>query len=161
MQKGLFHQGMHQTALIFVIYYGGFLQAIQVELGVKQVMGDSLKGSFQDHERFLVKTYLACNRYLHRCFLKSIDLSMLECGEDESPAKYLNRIHHAFRSFQKSWETSDNEPSRMVALFLKTASSFYRCKLGIGRRDFWLLEDESCKWIGFSNLQLSCSRPLR
>ena len=30
IQKGLFHQGMHQTAVIFTVYYGEFLQPIQL-----------------------------------------------------------------------------------------------------------------------------------
>ena len=42
LQKGLFHQGMHQTAVIYTGYCGGFLQPIQVALGVKRVIGDSV-----------------------------------------------------------------------------------------------------------------------
>ena len=68
----------------------------------------------------------------------------------EIPAKYFTCIHLRCRSFHfhESWETSKHEPSWMVSLFIKTTASFYCCELGVSHRDFWLLEEESCDWMG-------------
>ena len=60
VQKGLFHQLMHQSVVICIIYFPGFLQSLQVALGIKQVNVDPIKDKFQEHERFLNKTYLVC-----------------------------------------------------------------------------------------------------
>ena len=51
MQKGLFHQGIHQAAAIYTVYCRGFPQALQVALGEKRVTGDLVKGGFQDHDK--------------------------------------------------------------------------------------------------------------
>ena len=68
--------------------------------------------------------------------------------DGEEPADYLNRIHQQYRDFVLAWETSKHEPSRMVALFIKVTSSYLRCKGGVHNVDFWLLEEESCEWMG-------------
>jgi len=60
MQKGLFHQLMHQASVIYKKYYGGFMQALQVELGVKRVTGQPKKKLFQDHDQHLLKLYRGC-----------------------------------------------------------------------------------------------------
>ena len=147
IQKGLFHQGMHQIAVIYTVYYGGFMQAIQVALGVKRVIGDSVGGKCQDHERFLIKVYLSCVRFLHRRFIKNTDEEELKLCAEESPAGFLTRIHSNYSKFRESWEVSEHDSSKMVALFIKISGSFYRCKDGVSKRDYWLLEQESCDWI--------------
>ncbi len=50
MQKGHFHQQMHQLGVIYNLFYGGFMQTFQVSSGVKRVNSDPVKGRFQDHE---------------------------------------------------------------------------------------------------------------
>jgi len=59
VQKGLFHQGMHQVCVIYSLYYGGFLQC------------------------------LACVRYMMRMFMKATILENLLFIEGEDPSAYL------------------------------------------------------------------------
>ena len=148
VQKGLFHQGMHQVCVIYSLYYGGFLQCLQVALARKRITGEPIKGRFQDHEIFLITTYLACVRYMMRMFMKATILENLLFIEGEDPSAYLKRIQHMYQKFQESWQNSAHEPSRMVALFIKVSASYLRCKKGVHNVDFWLLEQESCDWMG-------------
>ena len=46
IQKGLFHQGMHQVSVIYTLYYGGLLQCLQVALARKHINGEPIKGGF-------------------------------------------------------------------------------------------------------------------
>jgi len=96
VQKGLFHQGMHQVCVIYSLYYGGFLQC------------------------------LACVRYMMRMFMKATILENLLFIEGEDPSAYLKRIQHMHQKFQESWQNSAHEPSRMVALFIKVSASYLR-----------------------------------
>ena len=105
VQKGLFHQGMHQVAVIYTLYYGAFLQCIQVALARKRITGEPIKGRFQDHEIFMRMTYLACVRYMLRMFMQSIIDADVIFIEGEEPADYLNRIQQQYRDFVLSWET--------------------------------------------------------
>ena len=47
------------------------MQPLQVPNGIKRIMGDPLKGKFQDHERFAVKLFKACQRFMLRRFVQS------------------------------------------------------------------------------------------
>ena len=148
IQKGLFHQGMHQVCVVYSLYYGGFLQCLQVALGRKRITGEPTKGRFQDHEIFMTLTHLACIRYMLRMFMTSLILEELLFIDGESPSDYLTRVHQLYAEFQLSWQKSPHEPSRMVALFIKVSASYLRCKKGVHNIDFWLLEQESCEWMG-------------
>jgi hypothetical protein len=75
MQKGHFHQQMHQLSVIYTLFYGGFMQPFQVSNGVKQVNGNPVKERFQDHERFAIKLFKACRQFMLRKFIDSEDLS--------------------------------------------------------------------------------------
>ena len=68
--------------------------------------------------------------------------------DGEDPSTYLKRIQQMYAEFQESWQNSPHEPSRMVALFIKVSASYLRCKKGVYNVDFWLLEQESCDWMG-------------
>jgi hypothetical protein len=74
IQNGAFHQFMHHLVSMYTQFYGGFMQPFQVANGVKRVMGNPLKHlAFHCHEKFAVKLYNACNRfmlhmYVHSCY---------------------------------------------------------------------------------------------
>jgi hypothetical protein len=55
IQKGQFHQQIHQLGAIYAQFYGCFMQLFQVANGVKQVNGNPVKGGFQCHEQFAKK----------------------------------------------------------------------------------------------------------
>lgn len=83
---------MHQCEVIFTVYYPAFLQPLQVELGIEGLSGEPIKGKFQAHENFQMKTHHACIRYLLRRYIKSIDAASLRIQPDESPSQYLSRV---------------------------------------------------------------------
>jgi hypothetical protein len=149
MTKGLFHQMMHQTMVIYDLFYGAFLQALQVHGGVKRVTGNPLKGNFQSHEKFLLKVLRACHCCFMREFIFGLNIEEVTRRENESKIDVAKRLVVAVDSFFKSWLVSANKPSKLVALFMKVMSSYMRCKNGIKHRDFWLLEKESCDWLPF------------
>jgi hypothetical protein len=121
-QKGLFHQLMHQTDVVFKIFYGGFLQPIQVAIGEKRVSGMVIK-NYKTHENFMIKTYLSCMRYTHRCFFKSIDEEDLIFKVNESPSIFLARLREMYKEFREMREKSPHEPSCVVLLFMEMAAS--------------------------------------
>ncbi len=64
---------------------------------------------------------------------------------------------------REEWETSANEPSKMVATFMKTMRTYLRCRRAIQSHDGWHLKIESAKlipvWKGFGKtmyLWLQC-----
>ncbi len=50
--------------------------------------------------------------------------------------------------FRKSWEASPNEPSRVIALFMKYMERYLRAKKAVSAYDSWLIEIESADWMG-------------
>jgi hypothetical protein len=72
IQKGQFHQLIHQLVAIYSQFYGGFMQAMQVANGIKRVNGDPVKGGYQCHHHFAIKLYRAAN------FVFSCGLSVLQ-----------------------------------------------------------------------------------
>ena len=147
IQSGLFHHAMHQCDAIYTVCYGGFLQPLQVEIGIKRVAGTPTKGKFKEHEDHMLKCYYAASRYMIRRFLQSSNRDELSIQPPETHRGFLCRLHSKFLEFRSSWETSIHGPSRMVALFLKYTRSYLRCKLGVSNLDFWIIEHESCQWL--------------
>ena len=45
-------------------------------------------------------------------------------------------------------ESSDDEPSRVCAIFMKEVESYFRCVNGVKKGDFWLIEKENSDWLG-------------
>ena len=147
VQKGAFHQLMHQLAAIYSQFYGGFMQAFQADSRVKRVSGKPLKDGFQCHHHFAVKLYNACNRFLMRKYCHSrfaLDMTGVKFASGEEKLGWMLANYCAFRT---SWEESPHQPSRMVALFLKSMRSYLRCKHAISKQDGWLLEIESCHML--------------
>jgi len=148
IQHGLFHHGMHRSEAIFKFFYGGFLQPLQVVLGRKRINGEPAKGKYQDHEQFLLTVYFAVVRYLLRRYMESVAPEDLMFRDSESSVDYLSRIQQQISEYRESWETSKNEPSKMLAMFIKITGSHYRSKLAVSNLDFWMCEYENCEWIG-------------
>ena len=139
---------MHRSEAIFKFFYGGFLQPLQVVLGRKRINGEPAKGKYQDHEQFLLTVYFAVVRYLLRRYMESVAPEDLMFRDSESSVDYLSRIQQQISEYRESWETSKNEPSKMLAMFIKITGSRYRSKLVVSNLDFWMCEYENCEWIG-------------
>lgn len=147
LMPGDFHEDMHRLDCGFRMFYPGFWQPLCFELSVKRVNGDPVKGGFQAHENFALKLLKGFKRYRIRCFIASMPVADLRPRANESPAETLLRIEKSFREYCESWETSDHEPSRLVALSIKFLDSYSRCRDGIRKKDFALREKEGCDWL--------------
>ncbi len=116
IQKGQFHQLMHQLQTIYTQFYGGFLQAMQVANGVKRVNGDPVKCGFQTHEQFSMKCYKAVNWLMLKAFCLSESINQV--NELEFPT----HVNHMHCTLEKYWEFRSllerlvHTPSRMAAL---------------------------------------------
>jgi hypothetical protein len=145
IQKGHFHQLMHYLGAIYTQFYGAFMQPFQVANGVKRVTGDPVKNGFQCHERFADKMYNACNRFMLRMFCTSQYMEVIRnASHEHSNIARLRFILDTYREYRESWELSEHQPSRMVALFIKSYWCYLRCKKAISSHDGWHLEIESC-----------------
>jgi hypothetical protein len=147
MQKGHFHQQIHLLGTIYQQFYGGLMQPFVAENRVKRVNGDPIKGGFQSHEQFAKKMYRSCNRFMLRRLITSGFLDGISRVEFESNAHRLRWMLDRYRAFRIMWETSEHEPSRMVALFLKAMRCYLRCDKAINKHDVWHLEIESANLL--------------
>ena len=120
------------------------MQPMQVALGKKRVCGDPTK-KFCDHNKHQMELYKAAYRYQFAMFISSLTKENLENDQRLGSKDSLLSFESRMRSFNKEFETSDHEPSRMVALFLKDVGSYKRCQDGIRENNYWILEIESCK----------------
>ncbi len=147
IQKGQFHQLIHQLGAIYSQFYGGFLQAMWVANGVKQVNGDPIKGGFQTHEQFAMKMNKSCNRLILHAFCSTGCLTKMNDANFTSNPEQLCFIMKKYQEYRTRWEESANQPSRMVALFLKLMRSYLRCRRAVVTHDSWHLEIESCNLL--------------
>ena len=151
LQHDFLHERFHQMQAIYSQYWGGFLQPLACLLGVKRVSGDPMGGGkIIDHHNFLLLVYRALCRYRCQTFLESSDEADLEIGtaiNDEASRAALLKLDAMFESYCKDMETSENELSRLVGLFLKKVSSYLRCTNGIRKGDVLLLEAECNDWL--------------
>ena len=145
IQKGQFHQLMHHLGAIYTQFYGGFLQVLQVLNGVKRVTGDPVKGGFQTHHLFCKKVFSCCNRLMMRSFCNSVQLN--ETVSFDSNVHRLRHFLSKCRQYRIEWEESAHEPSRVVALFMKSMRSYLRCRRAIKAHDGWHLEIESANLL--------------
>jgi hypothetical protein len=147
MQKGQFHQQIHQLGAIYQQFYGCFMQAFVAENRVKRVNGDPIKNGFQCHEQFAKKLYNACNRFMLRKMTTSNLFNDDVRITFQNDTERLRLILVRYQEYRLSWEQSDHEPSRMVALYLKSMRRYLRCDKSINKYDVWHLEIESAKLI--------------
>ncbi len=62
----------------------------------------------------------------------------------------VNRLQWMLSEYQAhctSWEVSDHEPSRLIALYMKSMHRYLWCKHAISAQDGWHLEIESCNLL--------------
>ena len=146
MQHDYFHENMHRADCIYTEYQPMFQPFIAL-LGVKRVIGDPVKKSFQDHEIFLLRLHKACKQYQKEAFLDVQDLSVFIAGPNESHLDVLLRLESTFNDYCTELESSQDEVSRMMALFVMKMDAYCRCKFGIRKGDSILLEKEGCEWM--------------
>ena len=102
IQKGLFYQCLHQASAIYTKYYGGFMQAIQVELSVKRVNGIPERSYYQDHDKFLQKLYRACRRSRFAKFIESLTAADLEEDRHLVSGRAILSLEERMNSFYTS-----------------------------------------------------------
>ena len=124
---------MHQTGIIYSIYYGGFIQCFQLALSVKRVNGDPVKKGYQDHDIHLRDLYLACLRYRLHNFTLTLSSEDMTALDNESAIQFMVRLEEKYSSYVEEWENTDHEPSKLVSLFLKATGEY--CISREGPRD--------------------------
>ena len=131
IQRGYFHQSMHQLGVIYSIFFGGFMQAILVGVGDKRIEGDPVKRNFQKHENFAIKLFKSCERLMLRVFVQSHHFTTYRQHNVYAPNinKMVSLVEH-YMLFTDEWEESAHEPSRLVALYVKTVRSYLRGRSG-------------------------------
>ena len=139
---------MHRQDCIWRSKYGCFLQPLQVLLGWKRINGDPVKSRMQEHELFLYIVEKSLRRLRFQRFIDHSEATLLSRKQDESAKDHLLRLDENFATFCKEAEMSNDEPTRLCALFLKEIESYLRCIHGVRNQDFWLLEIEGRDWLG-------------
>ncbi len=90
-----------------------------------------------------MKMYKSCNRLVLRTFCLTGCLTKMNDVDFTSNAEQLCVIIKKYQEYRTRWEKSANQPSRMVALFLKLMRSYLRCCHAVTTHDGWLLDIES------------------
>ena len=71
------HENIHRLQVIFKLFYGGFIQPIQVLLGTKKVKLDPTKGSWKKHEWLVIKILYAAKQIRTKIFMKSAGVELM------------------------------------------------------------------------------------
>ena len=56
------HENIHRLQVIYKLFCGGFIKAVQALLGTKKVKFDPTKGSWKEHEHLVLKMLHALRR---------------------------------------------------------------------------------------------------
>ena len=103
IQNGRFHHSIHHSAVNFTVYYPSFLQALQVELGVKWVNRD-LKETFKimsdSCQRCII---LWLDTYLDASSITSIPVYFLTVKVKHHATIWVEFTHY-FPSFVQIWK---------------------------------------------------------
>ncbi|EJK44817.1 hypothetical protein THAOC_36612 [Thalassiosira oceanica] len=140
------HENFHRVDQIYWLFYPGFIQGFQAGLQVKRVTLYPMKGRFVDHEKLAVIILRACQRHRVQCFIRDFNFEDLL---NLSGPKVLQHLNHCYGNYCVNLETSSNEKSKFVAIFVKYMESYLRCKNAIRDGDFAILEVESVRWLPF------------
>ena len=68
--------------------------------------------------------------------------------QDMVSGESLLPIEDRMTAFFSSWGTTDHKPSRVIALYVKDSASYSRCQDWVRNLNYWMLEKESCDWMG-------------
>ena len=144
VQHDVLHETrFHKQDVIYKLMYGSFLQPIQVHLGVKGLNGDPVKRGVQKHENLLLLVAIGARRHRFACFLKIVGEAGCIPGSATANRRVeLLKIDELYREFCVAQETSDDEPTRIVGLFLKYMDGYLRGYYAAKHSNFWLLEQE-------------------
>ena len=107
-------------------------------MGQKRTRVTPTKTNMQGHESFLLLVHTTMRILLFEQFLQSCHAA--EQLDGEANNTYLLRVDYEFTIFRVGWITSDDEPSRACAIFMKECESYNLGKQGIQNEDFWILE---------------------
>ena len=113
----------------------------------KSINGDPVKSRMQDHKLLLYIVKKALHRLGFQRFIDHSEATVLSRKQDESAKDHSLRMDENFSTFCNDAETSNDEPTRLCALFLKEFESYLRCIHGVRNQDF-LLEIEGKDWLG-------------
>ena len=151
------HDYLHETRFhrqdcIYRMYYGGFLQPLQVYLGWERINRDPVRKGMQTHELFIQIDYRSARQHRFNRFIESIEMPVLdECDDDETARQKLLKMVEAYAIFCTKFENGKDEPSR-IALFIKSMEAYNGCVHGVSVEDFWILEKEGLDWPGAHKL---------
>jgi len=152
MQHDYLHETFHMLEAIYAQYWGAVLQPLAVQLGYKRVSGQPLKsGKIIDHHEFVMLVYRAAKRYRMMKFVEKMEsdqLSIASMNSDADRRSHLLKLEQLYDEFCTGFETSDNELSKLFAMFILKVDSYVRCKEGIRKHDVLLLECETNDWLG-------------
>eukprot|EP00984_Skeletonema_dohrnii_P009331 scaffold3571_cov78-Skeletonema_dohrnii-CCMP3373.AAC.3 len=138
----------HRLDCIYRLYYGAFLQPLQVHLGWKKINGDPVKNKIQPHEQFMWIVYNALRRHRFDQFIKNMNGGEFKRQENVSTKVHLLRLDKMYSNYCNTLEQSMDQPTRVSALFMKCVESYNRCFNGVRNSDFWLMEIEGSNWLG-------------
>jgi hypothetical protein len=69
--------------------------------------------------------------------------------DGETPEAWLSRIDALYCNYCRFWEEESNdEPSKVIAMFLKAEESYLRGCGTIRKSNFWMGEHENVRWHG-------------
>ena len=144
MQHDYLHEvRMHWSDAIYRVYYYGYLQAIQVHLGYKRVNGQPAKKWMQTHEQLLLVNYNALQTYRFKTFIDNSDIALFTRKPNETKLSWMERVDAGYLAYCCTLEDSDDEPCRVVSLFMKAVESMLRASYAVRNSNFWLAEKEA------------------
>jgi hypothetical protein len=118
-----------------------------VHLGWRRITGNPVKKGLQQHENFLIVPYRGARSQRLEQFRLSQDEDFFEVKDGEDEVSYVTRLHNAYLAYCKFWEEDSNdEPSKVVALFLKMQEAYLRSSGTIRKSHFWMGEAENVRW---------------
>ena len=120
MVPGDLHGGdFHFLMVIFHLFYGGFLQVIQVALGWKKIRGTDVTKTYEQLAQLAIIVLTEVERQLYATFITNLD-ETTEFDEDKnSPASLADYLASSFPLFlQTKLDTSTDEVFRMMVQFV-------------------------------------------
>ena len=130
---------MHCSDGLYRLYYGCYLQPIQVHLGYKRVCGQPEKKEIQTHEELLHINQSAVKRVRVTRFIEWADKNYFQRLANETNVQWIKQVNELYATYCKQWETHADEPSKMITLKIKAMESYLRCVHGVKKLNYWLL----------------------
>eukprot|EP00984_Skeletonema_dohrnii_P014047 scaffold5868_cov79-Skeletonema_dohrnii-CCMP3373.AAC.1 len=143
---GHLHENIHRLQAIYKVYYGRFIQPIQVMLSLKKVGKDPTKGSWSAHEQLCLKIHAALSMLRVDKFLAQ--RSTTEGGDASTdPSKIFLMMAEEYDAYCMKLETAKNEVARSFALFSKYTERWKQCRRAVRLGNSVTLESEGNEWL--------------